>query len=157
MTQNIQSLSWRYNQVGLYMLTSINGRCCTLKKSPLKSISSGSSVSATDESNARTEYVESYVECSELVPEFWGNPQIDALAACNFEDPHRKWHPCNLQFWEHPGKWRPCSMQFWGPPKKRCPCGLQIWGHPRNNVFAACNFENTLQTTSLQHAILRTP
>jgi hypothetical protein len=62
-------------------------------------------VSATVESDARTECLELHVGWSKLFPEFRGHPRNDILAACNFDD------------------------------------------ILENNVLAACNFEDPLETT----------
>ena len=129
MTQNTQSLSWRYNWVTLYMLTVVNGCCCTLKKSPLTSLCNGSSVSATAESDARMECLEWHVGWSETFPEFWGHPRNDVLAATNFEDTLENDALAAFNFEEI----------------------------LENNILLACNLKDILETTSLENAISRTP
>jgi hypothetical protein len=64
------SKSFRTESITKYTLTFGITRCCPLKSIPFPSLCNGSSVSATAGSTAGTDFLESRIGRSAIVPEF---------------------------------------------------------------------------------------
>jgi hypothetical protein len=102
------SKSFRTKSIRKYTLTFGITRCCSLQSVPLPSLCNGFSVSATAGSTAVTDFLESRVGRSVIVPKFQWHPGNDALLASILFSEKRRNHKGQNQGSKEGGGPQPC-------------------------------------------------